>query len=161
MSLSEGLLLIAFFLHPSAYSLSDWCVRQQLSLNCPTWNTSFAVELLQIRAWPSLSQGVTGTRDWLACMPVDWGKLWEPAHIFLILPCFVLSRYHLISSLVFTVVSLIRVAAPCALVPPPSPSLLFLFFTIFFLNLFFLLVPIALPCDPNVLERSRKRSYYK
>jgi len=26
-----------------------------------------------------LSTPVTGTRDRLACMPVDWGKLWEPA----------------------------------------------------------------------------------
>ena len=27
---------------------------------------------------------VTSTRDWLACMPVDRGKSWEPAQIFLI-----------------------------------------------------------------------------
>ena len=24
---------------------------------------------------------VTGTRNRLACMPVDWGKSWEPAHV--------------------------------------------------------------------------------
>src|SRR5712672_2624900 len=61
---------------------------------------------------------VTGTRDWLACMPVDRGKSWEPAHIFLISSCLILSHLNLISSLVFTTVSLIRVAAPCTLVPP-------------------------------------------
>jgi len=31
-----------------------------------------------------LWEDVTGTRDRLACMPVDQGKSWEPAHIFLI-----------------------------------------------------------------------------
>ena len=51
--------------------------------------------------WPSsvhamASTCVTGTQDQLACMPVDQGKLWEPAHIFLILSRTVSSRsYHL------------------------------------------------------------------
>src|SRR5712671_2269209 len=61
---------------------------------------------------------VTGTRDRLTCMPVDRGKSWEPAHTFLISSCLILSHLNLISSLVFTAVSLIRVAAPCTLVPP-------------------------------------------
>jgi len=55
---------------------------------------------------------VTSTRNQLACMPVDRGKSWEPAHTFLISPHFVLSRYDLISSLVFTVVSLIKGCCP-------------------------------------------------
>src|SRR5712672_1940685 len=43
--------------------------------------------------------GVTGTRDWLVCMPVDWGKSWEPAHTFLDLasPCTVSSQSYLIT----------------------------------------------------------------
>jgi len=65
---------------------------------------------------------VTSTRDRLVCMPVDRGKLWEPAHTSWILSYLVLSRLDLISSPVFTVVSLIRVAAPCALVLPHVSS---------------------------------------
>ena len=43
------------------------------------------------RKWTS-GITVTGTQDRLACMPVDWGKSWEPAHTsqissYLVLSC--------------------------------------------------------------------------
>src|SRR5712675_2105576 len=59
-----------------------------------------------------MSGRVTGTQDWLACMPVDRGKSWEPAHTSWILSYLVLSRLDLISSSVFTVVSLIKGCCP-------------------------------------------------
>ena len=112
--------------------------------------------------WLQHHLSVTGTWDRLACMPVDRGKSWEPAHTSWILSYLVLSRLDLISSSVFTVVSLIKGCCPLC---TSSASHLISCLAIVVCSRTFsslpLLVPAALPCDPNVLERSRKHSYYK
>ena len=65
-------------------------------------------QLLSILLFPV----VTGSRDRLTCMPVDQGKSWEPAHTPWISSYLILSHLDLISSSVFTVVSLIKGCCP-------------------------------------------------
>ena len=102
---------------------------------------------------------VTGTWDRLVCMPVDRGKSWEPAHIFLILPRFVLSRSDLISDVCDCLACLQSWALSIHLASHLVSCLVVCSHCFHPLPLLF--VPTALPCDPNVLERSRKCSYYK
>src|SRR5712671_5079901 len=96
-------------------------------------------------------------------MPVDQGKSWEPAHTPWISSYLILSHLDLISSSVFTVVSLIKGCCPlCTSSTLRLVSCLAIVVcSCCFYPLPLLFVPTALPCDPNVLERSRKHSYYK
>src|SRR5712672_2750239 len=79
----------------------------------------------------------------------------------------VLSHLDLILLPVFTVVSLIKGCRPLCtssasrLVSCHLASCLMSGYHSMFSNLLLLLIPTALPCDPNVLECSRKHSYYK
>src|SRR5712675_1431412 len=86
---------------------------------------------------------------------------------FLISSCFILPR---LAYLIFRVCRCFAdqgIAAPLRTSSPHGSVSCRLAFCLvssyrsMFLNLLLLLVPTALPCDPNVLERSRKHLYYK